>query len=153
MVIAVNTRFLLRDYLEGYGYFLYETISRIVKNHPEHHFIFIFDRAFDPAFITSANITPVVTGPPARHPLLWSWWYDKRIPSVLKKNKADLFLSCDGFCSLRTPVPQCMVIHDLAFLHYPSFNKASHVSFYKKKIPKFLARVNAVATVSEFSKK
>jgi len=152
MRIAVNTRFLLNDYLEGYGYFLYETLNRITKSHPDHQFIFIFDRPFHKKFIFADNVTPVVAGPPARHPLLWKLWYDIKIPRVLQKHKADVFVSCDGFCSLNTLVPQCLLIHDLSFLHYPSFIKRSHALFYKHFTPRFLQKANSVATVSLFSK-
>ena len=153
MRIAVNTRFLLHDYLEGYGYFLYETFRRITANHPEHEFIFIFDRPFDERFVFGKNVKAVVTGPPARHPLLWKLWYDLRVPAILKKYKADVFVSGDGFCSLTTKVPQCLVLHDLAFLHHPSFIPRSHLLFYKKYTPKFLEKAKTIATVSGFSKK
>lgn len=153
MIIGVNTRFLLQDHLEGVGYFIYETFKRITIDHPEHEFIFIFDRPFDERFLFGKNVKAVVTGPPARHPLLWKLWYDFRITSILKKYKADVFVSCDGFCSLTTKVPQCLVLHDLAFLHHPSFIRRSHLLFYKKYTPKFLEKAKMVATVSEFSKK
>jgi glycosyltransferase involved in cell wall biosynthesis len=152
MKIAFNTRFLLDEYLEGYGYFQYEVLRRIVTAHPEHEFLFIFDRPFDKKFIPGKNVTPVVAGPAARHPLLWKWWYDIRIPAILKKYKADIFVSCDGFCSLLTKVPQCLVVHDLSFLHYPSFIKQSHLLFYKRYTPKFLQKAKVIATVSVFSK-
>jgi len=153
MKIAVNTRFLLYENLEGYGHFLREMVSRLAKGHPEHQFIFIFDRPFHQEFISSANITAVVAGPPARHPLLWKWWYDVRVPALLKKYKADVFLSCDGFCSLATNLPQCLVVHDLAFLHHPTFIKKSHLLFYKRYTPKFLRKAASLVTVSQFSKK
>lgn len=153
MTIAVNTRFLLHEYLEGYGNFINETFKRITANHPEHDFIFIFDRPVDKRFVFGKNVKTVVTGPPARHPLLWKFWYDVKIPSVLRKYKADVFVSCDGFCSLSTKVPQCLVLHDLAFLHHPFFIKKSHLLFYKKYTPIFLEKAKAVATVSGFSKK
>lgn len=152
MKIAVNTRFLLNDYLEGYGYFVQETFKRIIIDHPEHEFLFIFDRPYDQRFVFGPNVKAVVAGPPARHPLLWKWWYDVKLPALLRKYKADIFVSCDGFCSLRTRVPQCLVLHDLAFLHYPSFIRKSHLLYYKKYTPKMLARAKAVATVSAFSK-
>jgi glycosyltransferase involved in cell wall biosynthesis len=153
MRIAVNTRFLLHDYLEGYGYFLYETFQRITRNHPEHEFIFIFDRPYDQRFIFSANVIPVVVGPPARHPILWKLWYDIRVPSILKKYKADVFVSCDGFCSLTTSIPQCLVVHDLSFLHFPSFIPKTHELYLKRYTPKFVAKAAITITVSEFSKK
>ena len=152
MIIAVNTRFLLAGYLEGYGYFIHECFKRITHDHPEHQFIFIFDRPFDPRFVYEKNVTPVVIGPPARHPLLWKWWYDVKIPQVLKKYKADIFVSADGFCSLSTSVPQCLVIHDLAFLHHPAFIKKSHLIFYKRYTPRFLKKAGSIATVSAFTK-
>ncbi|MEO5563287.1 MAG: glycosyltransferase family 1 protein [Chitinophagaceae bacterium] len=153
MKIAVNTRFLLNDHLEGYGYFVYEVLKRMTSNHPEHEFLFIFDRPYDQKFVFGENVKAVIAGPAARHPVLWKWWYDIKIPVLLKKHKADIFLSCDGFCSLTTKVPQCLVVHDLAFLHYPSFIKKSHLIFYKYFTPKFLEKANSVATVSAFSKK
>lgn len=153
MNIAVNTRFLLKDYMEGYGYFIYETFKRITAAHPEHEFIFIFDRPYDERFVFGPNVKAVVTGPPARHPLLWKLWYDIKVPVLLRKYKADVFVSCDGFCSLGTKVPQCLVLHDLAFLHYPSFIPKSHLLYYKRYTPKMLAKAKVIATVSAFSKK
>ena len=152
MRIAVNTRFLLKEYLEGYGYFIYETFKRITAAHPEHEFIFIFDRPYDQRFVFGSNAKAVVTGPPARHPLLWKLWYDIKIPALLRKYKADVFVSCDGFCSLGTKVPQCLMVHDLAFLHYPSLIPKSHLLYYKRYTPKMLAKAKAITTASAFSK-
>lgn len=152
MRIAVNTRFLLKDYLEGYGYFLQEIFSRITKNHPEHEFIFLFDRPFDEKFVFEKNVTPVVVSPAARHPLLWKYWYDFKIPAILKKHKADVFFSPDGFCSLRTTVPQCLVIHDLAFLHFPECITKTQLGFYKRNTPDYIRKAKQLITVSVFSK-
>ncbi|MGE5108684.1 MAG: glycosyltransferase family 4 protein [Sphingobacteriales bacterium] len=152
MRIAVNTRFLLKNYLEGYGFFIHETFKRIVINHPEHEFIFLFDRPYEKEFVFAGNVTPVIIGPPARHPVLWKWWYDYKVTYALKKYKADVFVSADGFVSLRTSIPQCIVVHDLSFLHYPSFVKKSHLFYFKNQTPAFLKKAKRIATVSMFSK-
>lgn len=153
MVIAVNTRFLIAGELEGFGHYIQEMMSRITVAHPEHQFVFIFDRPFKKTFDWPANVKAEVLAPPARHPLLWKFWYDYKIPLLLKKIKADVFLSPDGFCSLRTKVSQCLVVHDLDYLHHPAFNKRSHILYYKKYTPKCLAAADRVVTVSHFSKK
>lgn len=152
MTIAVNTRFLLQSGLEGYGHFIAETFRRITQQHPEHRFYFFFDRPYSGAFIFSPNVTPLVLSPPARHPLLWKYWYDVKVPLTLRKIGADVFVSPDGFCSLTTGVPQCLVVHDLGFLHYPQGYQKSHLFFYKKYTPRFLKKAKSVATVSSFSK-
>ena len=42
MVIAVNTRFLMKEAMEGVGYFIKEIFERITTQHPEHQFYFLF---------------------------------------------------------------------------------------------------------------
>lgn len=153
MKIAVNTRLLLKDRLEGIGWYSYQTLKLLVENHPEHEFIFIFDRPYDDSFIFGKNVTPVVVGPPARHPILFYLWLDWSVSFILKKYKADVFLSTDGFASLTTKVPTCLVIHDLAFEHYPQHNKTSHRLYLKRFTPKFARIAKRIVTVSEFSKK
>lgn len=152
MKIAVDTRLLSSAYPERQGYFQYQVLKRIIANHPEHAFLFLSDHPHDKELIAGANITPVIAGPVAAHPLLWKWWYDVRVPGLLKKHQADVFVACNGICSLRTRVPQCLVLQDLAFLHSPSV-KRSHVFFYRQYLPVFLHRAGAVAAVSGSLKK
>ena len=131
----------------------YETLSRITKNHPEHEFFFIFDRKWDERFIFSDNVTPVKTGPQARHPLLYYIWFEYSIPRVLKKIKADVFLSPDAYLSLRTKVPSVPVFHDLNFEHYPEDLPFLERKYYHYFFPKYARKADTIVTVSEFSKK
>ena len=152
MVIAINTKALLPGKMEGYGYFIEEIFSRIALQHPEHQFYFLFDRPFAGEFIYAPNITALVVKPKARFPLAWDVWYNWALPLTLRKIKADVFVSPDGFCSLRTKVPQCLVVHDLAFHHYPQFIPKYQLRYYEKNTDKFLRKAKQVVTVSEFSK-
>lgn len=152
MRIAINTRFLLKDKLEGIGWFTYEVVKRIVLSHPEHEFVFLFDRAYDESFIFAKNVKPVVVNPPARHPVLWYLWFEWAIPSVLKKEKIDLFLSTDGYLSLKTKVPTAVVLHDLAFVHHPEDVHGLVSKYYNYFTPLFAKRANRILTVSEFTK-
>ncbi|NNC84672.1 MAG: glycosyltransferase family 1 protein, partial [Bacteroidia bacterium] len=123
MTIAVNTRLLLKDKLEGIGWFTYQLFLRIVRQHPEHTFLFLFDRKWSKEFVFAENVIPVKINPPARHPILWHWWFNVSVPRVLKKYNVDLFVSPDGYLSLNTNVPSLQVIHDLNFEHFPNFVK------------------------------
>lgn len=152
MRIAVNTRCLLAGRMEGYGHFTAETLKVLTRSHPEHEFFFLFDRPYDDRFIFSDNVTPVVIGPKARHALSFKWWYDVSVPAALRRIRADVFLSPDGFCSLTTRVPQVLVIHDLAYLHFPSHISRSHLFFYRRYTPRFIHKAAAIATVSAYSK-
>jgi len=150
--IAVNTRLLIKDKLEGIGWFTSESLSRITRQHPEHEFIFLFDRSFDNSFIFSSNITPLVLPPAARHPFLYYTWFEYILPGALNKSGADIFLSPDGFLSLRSNVPSIAVIHDLNFEHYPQDLRWLLRNYYRYYFPRFAVHASRIATVSEFSK-
>ncbi len=152
MRIAVNTRLLLKGRLEGIGWYTQQMLERIVRNHPEHEFIFFFDRPYDPSFVFAPNVTPVVVHPQARHAVLFYLWFEWSVPFLIKKYKADLFLSTDGLCSLSTKVPTCLVMHDLAFEHYPQHLKLSHRWYLQHFSPKFARKAKRIVTVSEYSK-
>jgi glycosyltransferase involved in cell wall biosynthesis len=150
--IAVNTRLLQHNKLEGIGRFMFETLKRITVAHPEHHFYFIFDRPYHEDFIFADNITPIIAGPPARHPFLFVYWLEFTVYDLLKKLKVDLFLSCDGYLSLRSSVKQLAVIHDINFHHYPNDLPWLVKKYYNYYFPRFAKKASRIATVSEFSK-
>ncbi len=153
MKIAINTRFLLKDKLEGLGWFTYEIVKRMVEQHPEHEFIFLFDRPYSTEFIFGPNVTPVVLFPPARHPFLFYWWFDFSVTNALKKYQPDVFFSPDGFLSLRSEVKTVLAIHDVVYLHRPEDVSKAAQRYYELFIPKFLQKADRILTVSEFNKK
>ncbi len=152
MRIAINTRFLLKGKLEGIGWFTHEVVKRLVTTHPEHEFIFLFDRPYDPQFIYAGNITPVVLNPPARHPVLWYIWFEWSVKRALKQYKADMFISSDGFISLGSKVPALLVIHDLAFEHYPHHLPFKFRYYLRRYTPLFVQKAKHIVTVSAFTK-
>lgn len=152
MKIAINTRFLLKDHLEGIGWFTWEVAKKLAVDHPEHSFLFLFDRPFDPTFIPAKNVKAIVVHPPARHAVLWWWWFEIAIPRVLKQHEVDVFLSPDSYCSLRTRVPTVMVCHDIAYCHYPQQVPFHGRVYYRHFIPKYLKRAERIISVSEFTK-
>jgi glycosyltransferase involved in cell wall biosynthesis len=150
--IAVNTRLLLHGRLDGWGRFAYETLRLMVQQHPEHRFIFLFDREPHPEFIFGKNVEAVTVHPQARHPWLWHVWFEWMLPRVLHQHKADVFLSPDGYLSLRTDVPSLPVIHDLNFLHNPHDLPEHHAKYLNRNFPRFAKKAERIATVSEFSR-
>src|SRR5690554_4038428 len=85
MRIGVNTRFLLSSKMEGFGWYTFEVVKRLVEQHPEHEFIFFFDRKYDERFIFGPNVKPVVLFPPTRSVLLIISWFECALPRALKK--------------------------------------------------------------------
>ena len=125
--------------------FNYTCFSILAAGNPGHHFIFIFDRPFKTPLITEKNITPVLIGPQIKNRLLQHYFYNFKIPRVLNKYHADFFISTDT-CSLRTTVPQCLIIHDLSFFQKNNLFAKSDVR-YLKRYTKFFIKKSALVIV------
>lgn len=150
--IVVNTRLLIKNRLDGIGWFSYETLKRITRDHPDVKFYFLFDRPFSDEFVFTDNVEPVVIGPPTRHPVLWYLWFEHRLPKIIRKLEADLFVSPDGYLSLRSKIPSLAVIHDINFLHFPKDLPWTSRWFYNYYFPRYAQKSKRLATVSEYSK-
>ena len=152
MKIVVNAQCLVKNKLEGLGWFSYETLKRITVQHPEHEFVFVFDRQWDEQFIFSDNVKPLILHPPSRHPFLWYLRFNLLFPSLLRKQKADIFLSTDGWMPLHTNVKTVDVIHDLNFEYYPNDLPFWYRLYYLTYFRRFAKKATRLATVSEYSK-
>ncbi|WP_310392223.1 glycosyltransferase family 1 protein [Hymenobacter sp.] len=153
MEVAVNTRFLLPgDQLEGIGRFSFETLRRLVAQHPAVTFHFLFDRAYDPRYLFGPNVVPHVLGPLARHPLLFVAWFEGTVAWWLARHRPAVFLSLDGFTTLNTAVPRVTVLHDLAFEHFPHDVGPLVRRYYRFFSPRFVRASARLVAVSEVTK-
>ncbi len=153
MRILVNTRLLIKNKLEGIGWFTHETFKRIVQKQAGTEFIFLFDRPHGPGFEFAPNVKAIHAGPPSRHPLLWYAWFQYTVPRIIETYKPAIFVSPDGYLSLRTNIPQLPVIHDLNFVHRPMDLPFLTRAYYNRYFPAFAREAKRILTVSEYSKK
>ena len=152
MKIAVSVQHLVKDKLEGIGWFTYETIKRIVQQHPEHEFLFIFGKGIDQSFIFGENVKAINVGPPFFRPLAWYLKFNFILPFILKKQQVDLFISTDGITISNLKIKNLEVIHDLNFEENPAWLPKSFAKYYKKNFPKWAKSSTRIATVSEHAK-
>jgi glycosyltransferase involved in cell wall biosynthesis len=153
MQVVINTRLLLKGKLEGIGRFTHETLSRLVKMHPDWHFIFLFDRPFDEEFIYGDNVTPIELFPPARHTTLIHWYYQWSVKRLLKQLKPDLFYSPDAHGVINPPCKQLLTIHDVNFEHFPKDLPLKYRHYLPYITRKYVhSKQTSLNTVSEFSK-
>lgn len=123
--------------------FIKECFIEIIHANPQHSFFFIADGIDDKSLVLK-NSSIIAATPKSANSLLWKIWYRYKLPLLLKKYKADVFVNIDSICSFNTNVPQCLVIPDL-FISVRS-------SFYKKNIAAFFKKASLIITFSQFSK-
>jgi glycosyltransferase involved in cell wall biosynthesis len=150
--IAINCLFWQSSNNEGYGFFVQQIVFQLASNQNTHRFILVFGEETPKDLPNLPNIVALKSGKAPRHAVQFLHWYNIKLPSILKKYKPNLLLQPFGFCSLFIKTPQLLVIHDLAFLHYPNFVAKHHLWFYKTFTSTFIKKAVGVFTVSEFSK-
>ena len=152
MNIAINTRLLIENELEGIGRFSFEIVKRIVKKYPNIHFHLIFDRSYSKKFLFAKNVKGHIIYPKTRHPIIWYYWFEIQMPKLLNKINADLFISLDGFLPTKIKIPKITVIHDINFEHRPKDLPFFYRKYYKYYFPKYCQLAEKIITVSKFSK-
>lgn len=152
MRIAVNTRLLRKDRLDGIGWFEYNTLKWICKLHPDTEFHFLFDSGIHKEFLFAENVVGHNLFPPAKHAALNIIWSEFSVRRKLNYLKPDLYFSPDGMLCLGWKGKQHGVIHDINFMHYPEHLKSSNRSYYRYFFPKFAQKAARIATVSQYSK-
>lgn len=151
--IAVNTRLLLKDKIEGIGRFAYEILRRMVAEHPETRFTFIFDRPYDESFVFGENVTPRVVYPSLRHPLLWYAGFHASIPYTLSRLKPDVFFSPENYITNHPSIPQVATIHDIDFeLRPEDMGNKLHLWYLRRYFRYYAKHATRIMTVSEYSK-
>jgi glycosyltransferase involved in cell wall biosynthesis len=151
--IAVNTRLLRKNAMDGIGWVTYNVLKEITIKHPEIEFHFLFDSGMDDDFLFSKNIIPHTLFPPAKHAVLNVAWFEWSTKKLLNKLNADLFLSPDGILCLGWNGKQYGIVHDVNYEHRPEDLKFANRIYYKYFIPRSIVKACRIATVSEYSKK
>ncbi len=147
MIIAINCRFIKND-----ESIISATLNQLAQKYSAHTFLLLFDRPLPANLSFTANVEPIIAGPETSSSLRMQYWLNYKLPALLKKHKADIFVSLDGTCSMRSKIPQCLLVSDLGFLNDAVGKKTWLSRFYKKHEPAFLAKAKSIVTVSDHAR-
>ncbi len=153
MKVAINCWVLRNKQLDGIGYFTVNTISRIIKAHPEDQFLILCDKHFTEDYFELPNVRKYRLFPALRHPLLYIFYMECRLPLFLRKHRPDVFVSADGFLSLSSGCKQLPIIYDINFEHRPEDLRLKNRIYFRYFFKRFVRKASRIATISEFSKR
>ncbi|HEU4552640.1 MAG TPA: glycosyltransferase [Chitinophaga sp.] len=144
MTIGVSAIGVSQDAPADTGDFYTQLLFCMCRRHPEHTFLFFFDRPVPPALSLPGNARPVVV--PLKGPAVWrrQWWLQWQLPRALKQHRVELFLGMDGLLPLRSKVPAFLFLKDLSFLQPVAGIPRRWQEFYRKETVKYIARAEKV---------
>lgn len=113
MNIAVYAPGLFKDGFSAEHEFIVETFFSLIRLHSNQTFFLITEEKQTSSFQFPSNTEVVFAKLSSPNVLLKKIWWDVKLPSVLKKQKADFFISFGETCSLKTSIPQFIVFPDV----------------------------------------
>jgi glycosyltransferase involved in cell wall biosynthesis len=142
MVIVVNVRIWEKEQLDEGDGFIKELLLQLIHQQKEHQFYLLTNKTLDDSFDLPANVTnlPIPVSQPL---LLHKYWMDVKLPALLKKLGANVYIGTDAIASLTTRVPQCLILQDLGFLQTAKEKNRMH-AYYKRNMLRFLQKAKAV---------
>jgi glycosyltransferase involved in cell wall biosynthesis len=152
MKIAINCWVLRNKQLDGIGYFTVNTISRVIKNHPEVEFMILCDKDFTENYFDFPNARKYPVFPALRHPFLYVWFLEAILPFFLRKHRPDLLVSMEGFSSLLSATKQMPVVYDINFEHQPQDLALKNRLYFRFFFKRFVCNAARVVTISEYSR-
>jgi glycosyltransferase involved in cell wall biosynthesis len=151
MVIAINTIMKSVNVPHDNEIFIGEVFSRIIELHFNHTFILISADKPCELFGYADNIIHAVTGLNSESPSKLYFRFNIKINAILKKYKADIFVSF-GLGSSKPKVPQIIIAPDLSFIHFSQLFKKTHLLFYKSFLPGILKKSEKIIVFSQYCK-
>ncbi len=124
--------------------FLFESLSRLAVTYTDAHFIFFTDKANKYTANPQKNCTYVLVSPKIKNTLSRFYWYNYKLPVLLKRYDAGVFLTEDGMLSLRTRKAQMMIISDVELLKKLISTTGQRRAYPKKFFISFLKIASAV---------
>ena len=104
--------------------FIVETFFSLIQQHSEHKFILLLDNRSPDQLPVYSNIEKVILKPVSKNRVLKKIWFDVKLPALLKKAKADLFISFQNACSSTASIPQCLFIPEIEKVKETHIRKA-----------------------------
>jgi len=110
--------------INAFQKFIVETSSLLVRQHSEHKFIIITEKGSAEQFPFYPNMETIVLNNVPKNGVLKKIWLNIKLPAILKKVKADLFISFQNTYSSTISIPQCLFIQNMETIKKAHIKKA-----------------------------
>ncbi len=140
MNVVININSLQENGHTDKEYFIKCVFSPMIFAHPKDHF-FIISCSKNESLIAFKNTT-LLQSKKQHNNLSEALWYNYRLPFILRKVKADIFINMGAICSLKTNIPQCLVLQNPYVLN--------NQSPYLKKALVYLNKASTIIAGSQF---
>lgn len=139
MNVVININSLQENGHPDKEYFIKCVFLPVIIAHPTDHFFVISEHKNES--LTAFKNTTLLQSKKHYKNLSEALWYNYRLPLLLRKVKADVFVNMAAICSLKTAIPQCLLLQNSSVF--------SKLSPYLKKTLVQLNKASAIVAGSQ----
>ncbi|RZJ78438.1 MAG: hypothetical protein EOO20_27855, partial [Chryseobacterium sp.] len=126
--------------------YLYQLATRFAAQNPEDHVLILYSSKAAPTKLP-ANCTPVKVSPGIRNSLLLHYWFNYKLPLLLKRYAAEVFLTDAASLSQKTSIPQFLVFDSPVF---PLAKDNKFRRYLTRFLPEFCRMAKGIIVPSRF---
>lgn len=154
MRIAVFTDFIREDKTTWAGreWFLYETLKRMVRDHPDHNWFLVSPAGKGPGWSGFEGVSLLPLRAAGKSSLSMMRRLRLDVPGAVKKNRVDLMLSMTGGLSPRTRIPGCLFWEDAWLAADPSQVPGGPAPYLARNFKEYLGMADSVAVTSRYAR-
>lgn len=131
--------------------FLHHCLCLLAAEKQDARFIFFVDEKWKAVAGLPGNIEYAAISPALKNGLLLHYWYNFKLPALLKKYQATHFIAESGAVSLRVRIPQYLLLNNLSFLQKKPAIVHERSRYLKKYFPEFLSKAAAILVTEHFT--
>ncbi|MEO7049726.1 MAG: glycosyltransferase, partial [Ferruginibacter sp.] len=114
------------------------------------HFIFFTDKIYPPATFKGGNVTQVLISPQIKNSLLLHYWYNYKLPSLLKKYNAIVFISENNMLPLKIDIATMMVMQNVPQVKKINIIQSKYKRYLQKYFPLFIKNTNKIICTENY---
>ncbi len=123
---------------------LHSSLILLAKKYPTNHFIFFVEKKIK---LLVNNCTVVIISPKPKNKLLQHYWYNYKLPALLKRYDVNTFISTADMLSLKTTIDQYLLFEDDVFATEKKSN-----NYFKKIFSSNLKKARGIFVAEEIFK-
>jgi hypothetical protein len=130
--------------------FLWPHIQQMAHDLPQHRWVIFHSAKMPINTYLSVNCSFLRVKPNIKNSLLLHYWYQFKLPILLRKEKIDLFVTEHHVLSSRSIVPQLMVIRNEFFVGDKKSANGIYLRYQQKNFAKFIQQASGIIAVNDW---
>lgn len=141
MVVAVN----VTSFISGANHeLLVDFLLRVAQKNAQHTFVFITNDKGTKRAHLPAGSKWVLSSPLLNQPFFWKFWYNSRLPRLVKQLGADVVIHAGGVCSMRGNFKQLLFTNEYFFPQQFSQSNKRFSSFFRRNAAGILSKADHI---------